>query len=368
MTDRKICIVTSSLTNDKGSGIEREVSNLGRGLSRRGVDTCICALQTSTASEHLFNSLGIEVFSLSHSENGNTITPWVLTRFNSIGKKLAGYLDKQEKADWYIVVADEAISFRRYLHDGNCAIISNGSWPLLYLDRTFHHKHPLSSKILSLDMASILRLEATSASMYSKRFANSNFTRSLMSFIYDVSYDGVIYPPVDKSVFYKTERTDDEGYLLVVGRSGIAGRESNRRILEEIAKNARMKAVGGIQIKGAENVGFVSDDNLREIYSNASFTILPSQKEYFGYTVAESLACGTPAMVLNVGGPSEQVQDGFNGWVLSNVQQLFKKAISVYKEGYSSKMRTNAEKSALKFETGNVVDTLLTQLSGQASK
>ncbi len=56
--------------------------------------------------------------------------------------------------------------------------------------------------------------------------------------------------------------------------------------------------------------GQVDDDELRECYARAWVTVLPSHAESFGMAVVESLASGTPAVVLaDSGGPAEIVGD-----------------------------------------------------------
>lgn len=54
-----------------------------------------------------------------------------------------------------------------------------------------------------------------------------------------------------------------------------------------------------------------SADELLELYQRAWVTVLPSQAEVFGLVVLESLACGTPAVVLDDGlGPSLLISNG----------------------------------------------------------
>lgn len=56
--------------------------------------------------------------------------------------------------------------------------------------------------------------------------------------------------------------------------------------------------------------GAVDDDALRAAYGQAWVTVLPSRAESFGMAVVESLASGTPVVVLNgSGGPEEIVDD-----------------------------------------------------------
>jgi phosphatidylinositol alpha-mannosyltransferase len=50
--------------------------------------------------------------------------------------------------------------------------------------------------------------------------------------------------------------------------------------------------------------------DLPGLYSNAWVTVLPSTGEAFGLVVLESLACGTPVVTLDDGGPAELVRPG----------------------------------------------------------
>jgi phosphatidylinositol alpha-mannosyltransferase len=53
----------------------------------------------------------------------------------------------------------------------------------------------------------------------------------------------------------------------------------------------------------------LSDEQLRAAYASAWATVLPSRAESFGMTVVESLASGTPVVVLNDGGGPPEIVD-----------------------------------------------------------
>ncbi len=62
--------------------------------------------------------------------------------------------------------------------------------------------------------------------------------------------------------------------------------------------------------------GYVKDeDKLAEIYSLADVYVNPSMQESFGYTVCESMACGTPAVAFAVGGMLDQIVHKDNGYL-----------------------------------------------------
>lgn len=61
--------------------------------------------------------------------------------------------------------------------------------------------------------------------------------------------------------------------------------------------------------------GFVHDDvALRLIYSSADVFVAPSHMEAFGKTLAESMACNTPVVCFDIGGPREIVDHRQNGY------------------------------------------------------
>ena len=94
--------------------------------------------------------------------------------------------------------------------------------------------------------------------------------------------------------------------------------------------------------------GSVTDDELRELYSSASCTIVPSFREGYGIVVAESISAGTPAVVAN--NPENLattlIDEGVNGFVVDpTVDGLSRGIIAAVTAGYSLRAST-AEWSA----------------------
>lgn len=61
-------------------------------------------------------------------------------------------------------------------------------------------------------------------------------------------------------------------------------------------------------------LGKVPDLAMPDLYSAADLFALPSTGEGFGIVYLEAMACGTPAIGLNVGGASDALVDGKLGW------------------------------------------------------
>jgi len=69
---------------------------------------------------------------------------------------------------------------------------------------------------------------------------------------------------------------------------------------------------------GRDNIiikGEVDHSRMPEVYADADLFVFPSNTDTFGMVVLESQACGLPAVVSNMGGPKEIVQDRLTGLV-----------------------------------------------------
>jgi glycosyltransferase involved in cell wall biosynthesis len=55
---------------------------------------------------------------------------------------------------------------------------------------------------------------------------------------------------------------------------------------------------------------------LRDVYRTADCLVLPSRHESFGMTVIEALACGLPAIVSEMVGAREAIDEGVSGWIV----------------------------------------------------
>jgi glycosyltransferase involved in cell wall biosynthesis len=75
---------------------------------------------------------------------------------------------------------------------------------------------------------------------------------------------------------------------------------------------AMKKAAGRIHF-----LGWISGRGKQaSLYNCAECLLLPSRREGFPTVVAEAMACGTPVLASRVGGVTELVEDGRNGWLI----------------------------------------------------
>lgn len=125
---------------------------------------------------------------------------------------------------------------------------------------------------------------------------------------FTVLYTGRLIPTKNVDVLIRTLK-GLEGKLWIVG----TGPEEDK--LRSLAKEL------GIDVRF---FGYLERRKLPRLYSAASVTVLPSVTESFGYSIAESLACGTPVIGSRVGMVPEIIVDGKNGYLFEpgNIEQL----------------------------------------------
>jgi len=63
-------------------------------------------------------------------------------------------------------------------------------------------------------------------------------------------------------------------------------------------------------------MGKITDDTmLALIYSAADVMVVPSKQENLSNSIMESLACGTPVVAFDIGGNSDMIKHGYNGYL-----------------------------------------------------
>lgn len=74
--------------------------------------------------------------------------------------------------------------------------------------------------------------------------------------------------------------------------------------------------------------GALTGHDLSRVYASADFFIFPSTTDTFGNVVLEAMASGLPAIVTNVGGPQELIENGITGFTTEPTVQAFSQKIN----------------------------------------
>ena len=124
----------------------------------------------------------------------------------------------------------------------------------------------------------------------------------------------VIPAPVDSKFFRMSRR--NKGYYLMVSalvpykRADLAIEAFNKigKRLLIAGKGPELKKLAAFALPNIEFLGWQSDENLRELYSNCRALIFPGVED-FGIVPLEAMASGKPAIAFAKGGALETVVD-----------------------------------------------------------
>ena len=148
-----------------------------------------------------------------------------------------------------------------------------------------------------------------------------------------------LFRPIDRRTARKTAGMNmDEKVILFVGRiDPLKGLDRLVRAMSRLEhpEGVRLVVVGGDDRPGEEFLaikklirdlgiwdsidfkGRVPHDELPFYYSAADVMAVPSHHESFGLVALEALACGTPVVSTRVGGMDRIIQEGKNGFLVS---------------------------------------------------
>lgn len=115
---------------------------------------------------------------------------------------------------------------------------------------------------------------------------------------------------------------------------------------------------------------YTTQDNVHKFYSRASLVLnltRPNEcKETFGLTILEAMSYGIPVIAPPVGGPSELIQDNFNGFQIScyEIEKIVAKIKTLAtNEGLCKFLSLNTRKKALDFSEENFMKSIIFNLN-----
>ena len=240
-------------------------------------------------------------------------------------------------------------------------LLSDGSIPFLLSKKTFIHiQQPLPQDNLSIKTKlKIARIN--------KFFCNSNYTKSYIDKSLGVD-SAVLYPPVE----LKPKKTKKENIIFHVGRfrvkdvvtmrdkllTGIGDYkkqefmiETFKKMIRQGLKNWKFVLAVGVKHENKEEfeklrknakglpIEFFLNKNNDELWDLYSMSKIywhasgfgedlekhPEYAEHFGISTVEAMGAGAVPVVINAGGQKEIVNDGGNGFLWNNLDDLMEK-------------------------------------------
>ena len=125
--------------------------------------------------------------------------------------------------------------------------------------------------------------------------ANSKWTAQSLSYFYGLNsqIEMISYDPEVFKIQYEYENIEKR-YIAI---PTVSITEKHKQIIQQLLKDGiNIIAFGSRKIDTEKYLGFVSDEKLREILTNASATLFLFDYEAFGLIPLESLICGTPVI------------------------------------------------------------------------
>jgi glycosyltransferase involved in cell wall biosynthesis len=242
----------------------------------------------------------------------------------------------ERKIEYDLILANEAI---KYFDEGkidvlNCHdfrfspyIFSQFNYPIIY---TPHFE--VSTRFTEYDRYrfQLLKRENIGLANISKaniNFFNNNEIKSLAYVPNGVDTDKFSYNEVNRNG------------LLLVGRM-VAGKRIKEAVDLACNLGERITLIGPMGKKDSdyayfkelekdyfnrENVSYlgqIDHDNLVGHYQNAAVLLYPSVSEGMPLGILEALSTGLPVVASNVGGVSDIIEDGINGYVFDNSEDI----------------------------------------------
>ncbi len=122
-------------------------------------------------------------------------------------------------------------------------------------------------------------------------------------------------------------------------------------------------ALDDLNIPGVSYLGLLGSDDIYKTLSKYDYFILPSYQEGYPGVVIESMACGIPSICYNVGGLSEMLEHGVNGFLIepSNIKKLYEAILSLESNYYQ--LHLSSLLSYEKYNSEEVVSNYLKIIS-----
>jgi glycosyltransferase involved in cell wall biosynthesis len=157
-------------------------------------------------------------------------------------------------------------------------------------------------------------------------------TDTMVAELRDHGFDGEVIAwtrGVDREVFHPAHRVETVSkYVLCVSR---VSKEKNLKAFFEMDYPGYLKVMVGDgpmletykkQYPDVHFTGYKTGEDLARYYANAEVFVFPSQWETFGIVMIESMACGTPVAAYQVTGPTDVIDQGITGFMVTEQEGL----------------------------------------------
>jgi glycosyltransferase involved in cell wall biosynthesis len=115
--------------------------------------------------------------------------------------------------------------------------------------------------------------------------------------------------------------------------------------------------------------GYVSDDELLDLYRRSWMVASASAREGWGMTLTEAAACGTPAVATRIAGHADAVVDGVSGLLVDDERGLTEGLVAVATDdGLRKRLQAGALEHATRFTWEATATSILRALAEEAHR
>jgi glycosyltransferase involved in cell wall biosynthesis len=206
-----------------------------------------------------------------------------------------------------------------------------------------------ASRVMRSVMAGLARWDRATADRVDRYVTNSQHVAGRIRTYYNRD-SIVIYPPVDTD-FFHPDAALPERFALVVSalvpykRVDVAIEACQRarlplKIVGTGPDRARLERNPGSD-GGVEFLGRVPDEQLRDLYRHAAFTLMTGEED-FGIAPVEAQACGRPVVALAHGGALETVIPDETGVLVEELSP------AAFADGIAQVLETDFDPAAIR--------------------
>lgn len=203
------------------------------------------------------------------------------------------------------------------------------------------------------------------SNFYKNKLIEGNFTESKIEWIRN---------PLPLDTKYELNNHDDK-YMLFFGR--LSKEKGVKTLIDAMKdKNYNLKVLGtgplanelneyvkSNNIDNVELCGFKSGEELTNYIRNSRCVVLPSEWYENGpYSAMEAMALGKPLIVSNLGGLPELVDDGVNGYIFMDKNELsstIDKMIALNEDEYTKMCKASLDRAKESFNPEEYINKLL---------
>ncbi len=173
-----------------------------------------------------------------------------------------------------------------------------------------------TKKIIKFYLSKLRIWDQLANNRVDKIIVNSKHTQKRVKKYYRKESE-VIYPPVETNNFYISKKKDyflTGGRLVSYKKFDLIVKAFNRtkKPLKIFGTGPEYKKIKKMAGKNIKFLGFVNDNDLKKLYSEAK-AFIHAQEEDFGIILVEAMASGTPIIAYKKGGACETLTEGISG-------------------------------------------------------